>query len=156
MSFIIPPEAIPGRLSLVLTLFLCMINTLNSVTTDSPKANSSSTALVKWVIICLIFLLLAILEYSWVLTASMRAKKRRVSCVTMTKMTKKFKPFDLDRVMVLVYPVLFILTAVVFWCVVWDLYMFLIWIKINYSKNILWTFKVLHKLHRLPLRQGCF
>ena len=118
MSFIIPPEAIPGRLSLVLTLFLCMINTLNSVTTDSPKANSSSTALVKWVIICLIFLLLAMLEYSWVLTASMRANKRRVSSVTMTKMTKKFKPFDLDRVMVLVYPVLFMVTAVVFWCVV--------------------------------------
>ena len=120
MSFIIPPEAIPGRLSLVLTLFLCMINTLNSVTADSPKANSDSTALVKWVIICLIFLLLAMLEYSWVLvTASMRgAKKRRVSSVTMTKMPKNFKPFDLDRVMVLVYPVLFLLTAIVFWCVV--------------------------------------
>ena len=118
MSFIIPPEAIPGRLSALFTLFLCMINTLNSVTRESPKADSSPTALVDWIIICLIFLLLAILEYSWVLTAHLRAKNHQ-KIDSETKKVKA-KPFDLDKIMTFVFPFIFLTSAFVFWSSVWS------------------------------------
>ena len=41
ISFLIPPDIVPGRMALLITLFLVLINIFNNVTTNSPKVTSS-------------------------------------------------------------------------------------------------------------------
>ena len=38
ISFLIPPEIVPGRMSLLVTLFLVLVNIFNNITTNTPKA----------------------------------------------------------------------------------------------------------------------
>lgn len=38
ISFVVPPDVIPGRMALLVTLFLVLVNIFNSVTTNTPKA----------------------------------------------------------------------------------------------------------------------
>jgi hypothetical protein len=37
ISFIVPPEVVPGRMALLVTLFLVLVNIFNSVTANAPK-----------------------------------------------------------------------------------------------------------------------
>ena len=37
VSFLIPPEVVPGRMAMLITLFLVLINIFNIVTTNSPN-----------------------------------------------------------------------------------------------------------------------
>ena len=46
ISFMVPPDVIPGRLTLLITLFLVLVNIFNSVTTNTPKAEGNIYACV--------------------------------------------------------------------------------------------------------------
>ena len=111
-----PPTAIPGRLGLLLTLFLCMVNTLNSVSRYSPKADSGPTMLIIWIVICICFQLCALLEYAWVIATQLNDKKVAKVVVT-TKKSKPSKIFvnNLDKFMRVAFPITFIAFATVFW-----------------------------------------
>ena len=39
ISFLIPMDVIPGRMALLVTLFLVLVNIFNTVTTNTPKVN---------------------------------------------------------------------------------------------------------------------
>ena len=52
VSFLIPPEVIPGRMAMLITLFLVLINIFNSITTNSPNAQGKMTTFIFWVIQC--------------------------------------------------------------------------------------------------------
>ena len=41
ISFVVPPDVIPGRMALLVTLFLVLVNIFNTVTTNTPKAEGS-------------------------------------------------------------------------------------------------------------------
>ena len=120
MSFIIPPTAIPGRLGLLLTLFLCMVNTLNSVSRYSPKADSGPTVLIIWILSCISFQLIEILEYAWIV-ATLNGKI--VTDVVESLATEKPKSaskfnvlsYNLDRFMRLAFPITFIVYSLLFW-----------------------------------------
>ena len=125
MSFIVPPNAIPGRLGLLLTLFLCMVNTLNSVSLKSPKSNSGPTALVIWIVTCICFQLLAILEYAWVIAAKLSDQQ----VLTLRSSTEKVKGTqskyktctkNMDHIMISAFPTTFIVFAVLFWIWIWN------------------------------------
>ena len=62
----IPPDIVPGRMALLITLFLVLINIHNTIQTNSPKAEGF-TAIKTWVIACIIFVFGAMLEYSAIL-----------------------------------------------------------------------------------------
>ena len=66
-SFLIPSEVLPARVGLLVTLCLCSNNTLNSVMKNTPKSGGQPNALVQWNIWCQACIILAILEYSWIL-----------------------------------------------------------------------------------------
>ena len=51
ISFVVHPEMVPGRLGLIITLILCMTNTLNSVAKSAPKSGSVSK-IVTWMLAC--------------------------------------------------------------------------------------------------------
>ena len=62
INFAVSFEAVPGRLGLLLTLFLMMINMNNSISTKIPKSDSACP-LIIWILICTVFIILALLEY---------------------------------------------------------------------------------------------
>jgi len=66
VSFLINPEVIPGRMTMLVTLFLVLINIHNTIQVNSPKADGF-TAIKSWVIACIVFVFGAMLEYSGIL-----------------------------------------------------------------------------------------
>ena len=49
ISFLIPPDIVPGRMALLITLFLVLVNIFNNVNTNSPKAEGL-TAIEIWML----------------------------------------------------------------------------------------------------------
>ena len=54
ISFLVPPESVPGRMTILVTVFLCLVNIFNSITSKIPKADGL-TAIEAFIIICIIF-----------------------------------------------------------------------------------------------------
>ncbi|XP_071746375.1 acetylcholine-gated chloride channel subunit acc-3 isoform X2 [Lepeophtheirus salmonis] len=66
ISFVVPPTVIPGRMALLITLFLVLVNIFNSVTTNTPKAEGL-TAIEAWMLACILFVFGALVEYAVIL-----------------------------------------------------------------------------------------
>ena len=66
VSFLIPPEVVPGRMALLITLFLVLTNIFNTITNISPNVEGM-TAISSWMIACMFFVFLALLEYALIL-----------------------------------------------------------------------------------------
>ena len=54
ISFLVPPESVPGRMTILVTVFLVLVNIFNSITSNIPRADGL-TAIESFVIICIIF-----------------------------------------------------------------------------------------------------
>ena len=61
ISFLIPSDVIPGRMALLVTLFLVLVNIFNTVTTNTPKAEGL-TAIEAWMLACILFVFGALIE----------------------------------------------------------------------------------------------
>ena len=61
ISFLIPMDVIPGRMALLVTLFLVLVNIFNNVTTNTPKAEGL-TAIEAWMLACILFVFGALIE----------------------------------------------------------------------------------------------
>ena len=61
ISFLIPMEVVPGRMSLLVTLSLVLVNIFNTVTTNTPKAEGL-TAIEAWMLACILFVFGALVE----------------------------------------------------------------------------------------------
>ena len=66
ISFLIPPEVVPGRMGLLITLMLVLVNLFINITSKSPNTDSM-TAISSWMIACISFVSLALIEYAMVL-----------------------------------------------------------------------------------------
>ena len=66
ISFLIPPESVPGRSGLLVTLLL-VLTTFHLHELDQSPVISTVTPLLIWSEICLAFVFLAFLEYSFIL-----------------------------------------------------------------------------------------
>ena len=62
----IPPDVIPGRMTLLITLFLVLISIFNNVWATSPKVSGFS-ALSAWLLSCMLFVFGALLGYAGIL-----------------------------------------------------------------------------------------
>ena len=120
MGFLVPRDNLV-RLPLLLTLTLCMINTLNSVVTTSPKSGGKPTALIVWIWSCLVFIILAVLEYSTLLYYSkvksikgaIEGKKDMKAISKADFEEKKFT--NMDMLMLAIFPSVFIIFSLIFW-----------------------------------------
>lgn len=65
-SFLIPPEVVPGRMALLVTLFLVLINIFNTITNVSPNVEGM-TAISSWMIACILFVSAALTGYAGLL-----------------------------------------------------------------------------------------
>ena len=120
-SFLIPISAIPGRLGTLLTLFLCAINIFNSLSQSSPKSGGSVTAIMEWVLACLAFIIMAILEYILILAYKKFKGNKTIDTQSFAWMEKKNVKKDmelskcLDFMMILIFPPVFFLFSCIFW-----------------------------------------
>lgn len=69
ISFLVPAEIIPGRMALLVTLFLVLVNIFNTVTTNTPKAEGL-TAIEAWMLSCILFVFASLIEYACLLFSS--------------------------------------------------------------------------------------
>ena len=66
VGFLIPPEVVPGRMAMLITLFLVLINIFNTVTSNSPNVEGM-TAIAAWMLACILFVFGALLAYAFIL-----------------------------------------------------------------------------------------
>ena len=124
-----PKEAVPGRIALLLTLFLCTINTLNSVVNTTPSSGGNTSALIVWIMSCLAFIIVAIAEYAWILSHRKYLNLAKIivessnqdSCIKPNELKpqpdehKSDMPKRLDKFMVLINPPIFVVFSIVYW-----------------------------------------
>ena len=61
ISFLLPIDMVPGRMTLLATLFLVLVTIFNSVATITPKVKGL-TAIEAWMLACILFLFGAFIE----------------------------------------------------------------------------------------------
>ena len=67
ISFVIPQDAIPGRMALLLISFLNLINLFIYITSNSPNIESLTNSITAWICACIFFVFSAIIEYGIIL-----------------------------------------------------------------------------------------
>ena len=118
MSFLIPPDKIPGRVALLTTLSLCMFNTLNSVQEDVPLTNNNPTALVRWIVMCLFFIVLAMCEFGCLLLMQHFSSRKVDQARPKSENSNQINKWD--KLMLLIFPVSFFTYCLFFWTVCYD------------------------------------
>ncbi len=78
VSFIIPPESIPGRMALLVTLLLVLVNIFIRVGASSPNSDRMN-ALSAWVIACILKVACAVIQYGTILTIKRRYSRSKVA-----------------------------------------------------------------------------
>lgn len=69
ISFIIDPKVIPGRMSLLVILFLVIINVFNNVRSEAPSSGSTKlNAIDGFIMTCIFMIFSAIIEYALILS----------------------------------------------------------------------------------------
>ena len=119
ISFTVESAAVPGRLGLLLTLLLMMINLNNSVSSTIPKS-TKVTPLTVWIVVSIGFVSFALLEYSVLLYTAkfvpgkVRKETRQVKkiCEEEKKMTRL--NILMDRLALGIFPVCYALFVIIF------------------------------------------
>ena len=100
-SFLVPPEAYPGRISLLLITFLAMINIFMSIMESTPISGQINK-IQLWLLSCIGFVFWTVIEYAIILCLMRFAPKS-----SLLKM--KSKGNILDNVSLLIIPFAFII-----------------------------------------------
>ena len=97
---------VPGRMALLVTLFLVLLNIFINITSKSPNTKSL-TSISAWVIACIIFVYGALIEYGFILLYKY--------IVPQNYTMKKLKHIDIIFLMLSI--ILFIIFNFIFWSV---------------------------------------
>ena len=74
LSFIVPPDVVPGRMGLLVTVFLMLITIFIGVRREAPPSNGFVNAADMFVIACISHVFLGFIEYAFVLFGVKKAK----------------------------------------------------------------------------------
>ena len=117
ISFAVSFEVVPGRLGLLLTLLLMMINMSNSISLSIPKSDGMCP-LIAWIYISMIFNIFAIFEYFIILIkvkfgenkCQVKAKKMR------SEKVKNVKDWatGLDKTSLVIFPLAYLMSVIIF------------------------------------------
>ena len=129
-SFLIPPEIVPGRMTLLVTLFLVLINIFNNITLTSPNTETM-TALSAWMIACILFVFGALAAYAGILFAKYTITRSKVvnpstngvsasnDEVTTQRMNPPFNENETlkqaDKLLLIIFPALFLSFNCAYW-----------------------------------------
>jgi len=114
MSFLIPMDEIGGRMSLLVILFLLLVNIFNTVVTNTPKAECL-TAIEIWMLACILFVFGALVEYAAILFKKQLfvSKQQKVILRTPEQLAEGF--WRIDKFFLKCFPALFIVFNIVYW-----------------------------------------
>lgn len=135
ISFLIPMDVIPGRMGLLVTLFLVLVNIFNNVTTNTPKAEGL-TAIEAWMLACILFVFGALIEYAAILfrkqhyVSSQHRANMELLCkdgvqyevqekcpktkvITFQQLQEEF--WRIDKFFLKAFPMLFFLFNIMYW-----------------------------------------
>ena len=131
-SFLIPPEIVPGRMTLLVTLFLVLINIFNNITITSPNTETM-TALSAWMIACILFVFGALASYAGILFAKymrfkvvpvLRPATNGVSSNAGDTLRRTMMPYiengnetlkQTDQLLLIIFPALFVSFNCAYW-----------------------------------------
>ena len=65
IGFVIPQKLVPGRMALLMIIFLNLLTIYMSMISKSPKS-LGTTRIMNWMIVCIFFVFFALIEY-WVI-----------------------------------------------------------------------------------------
>ena len=109
-------DIVPGRMGLLLTLLLCMVNIFNSADTKYPK---TAKAIILWILSCILFIILPILEYALLLGYKKYKKTAKVHSrgSAIASENDQIETFSkqLDKWMLVIFPPTFLLFTTLFW-----------------------------------------
>ena len=66
IGFVIPQELVPGRMALLMIIFLNLLTIYMSMISKSPKS-IGTTNIMNWMIVCIFFVFFALIEYGVIL-----------------------------------------------------------------------------------------
>lgn len=131
ISFIIDPKVIPGRMSLLVILFLVIINIFNNVRSQAPlSASSRLNAIDQFIMSCIFMIFSAIAEYAIILSIyTLELDKRDYQI-------NHEKPAISDRVkMILKNPRKLDLMSIITFSISFFLYLFDYWVITNHDND---------------------
>ena len=127
ISFIIRPEVVPGRMGLLVTILLVLINIFIGIKSKAP-ISSGLNAFDVFLVICIGQVFIACLEYAMVLL--MMDSKDQASIAPFQKRSHSFKGKDnkkkdsrkmeqikLDKLSLVVFPILYSFMIFIYFCV---------------------------------------
>ena len=130
VSFLIKPEVVPGRIGLLVTIFLVLVNIFDGAKSVAPVSENLN-AIDLYILFCIVLVFLALIEYAFVLskeklnlarvesvknildevpTSTNNAKANNMSQNCVLKMR-------LDTLALIVFPILFISFNIIYWAV---------------------------------------
>ena len=123
-SFLVPPRIVPGRMALLITLLLVLINFFGTIIENQPPSQKT-TAIVIWTISCGMFVFAALLAYSVLLLklykvdrpAGKKAKSRRSIKDFERILEQKLAIFD--KFFIVCFPSAFFIFNVFYWLFYW-------------------------------------
>ena len=121
VGFLIPPEVVPGRMAMLITLFLVLTNIFNTVTTNSPNVEGM-TAIAAWMLVCIFFVFGALVGYAYLLwtkkKSCLKRKKIKKQPEAVTRTTQSRKDdyrSKVDDVFLVVFPIMFLVFNLIYW-----------------------------------------
>ena len=129
-------------MGLLFSLLLCLINIFNSTMQLSPN---NARAITHWILLCILFVILAILEYALLIAYKKYKKRPKVEEIS------RLKPHDevienlskrINRLMIVIFPPVFAVFSLTYWTnwVFWSCHQFLSFashIQLNYYKLLI-------------------
>jgi len=121
VGFLIPPEVVPGRMAMLITLFLVLINIFNIVTTNSPNVEGM-TAIAAWMLVCIFFVFGALVGYAYLLWKKKKSCLKRKKTKKQTEEEGKLRAIrkedyrsKVDDVFLVVFPIMFLVFNLIYW-----------------------------------------
>ncbi|XP_040566996.1 glycine receptor subunit alphaZ1 [Lepeophtheirus salmonis] len=135
ISFLIPMDVIPGRMGLLVMLFLVLVNIFNTVTTNTPKAEGL-TAIEAWMLACILFVFGALIEYAAILFKKQRyvSAQNKLNIRIVWKDNLKYEVYEqrpppstlslqhlaeeywrIDKFFLISFPILFFIFNIIYW-----------------------------------------
>ena len=117
VSFAVSIEAVPGRLGLLLTILLMLINMNNSISQTIPKSDGICP-LILWILISIIFIVFALVEYFIILTSvKFGSQETKVATKKRRKVTSaqiQMWATSLDKTSLMVFPLAYFFSVLIF------------------------------------------
>jgi hypothetical protein len=125
ISFVIKPEVVPGRMGLLATIFLVLINIFNGVKSTAP-VSTSLNAIDLYLLVCIAQVFAALVEYAIILFIGNNGVKsifilnKKKDAATTNGKPNLVNDHEeirtrMDAVSLIIFPIFFILSNIIYW-----------------------------------------